>query len=117
MDASLPALSPKQLARFFPSDDLPRLRRLTDCFLPEDVLSEEQTEIQPTSDTPTAIRRSLHEQFRPFSTRVILDANAVLKDLHYLAKTRKNPDARSSLQETIDAGTVENQCTDESRIG
>jgi predicted nucleic acid-binding protein len=107
MDDSPPALSSRQIARLFPSDDLPGLRRLTDYVLPDDGLPETQNEIQPTSETTTALQESLRERFRPFSTRVILDANAVLKDLHYLAKTRNNPDARSSLQETIDAGTVQ----------
>jgi len=107
MDSSPPALSPKQLARLFPSDDLPRLRRLADWFLHDDDSSEEQNEIQPASGKQSTIRRTLRERFRPFSTRVILDANAVLKDLHFLAKTRKKPDARSSLQETMDAGTVQ----------
>jgi len=107
MDDSPPALSSRQIAHLFPSDDLPGLRRLTDCFLPENDASEKQNELQPAPETTTALRKSLRERFRPFSTRVILDANAVLKDLHYLAKTRNNPDARSSLQETIDAGTVQ----------
>jgi predicted nucleic acid-binding protein len=37
---------------------------------------------------------------------IILDANAVLDDLRWLADKRENPEARTDLLETLDAGTI-----------
>jgi predicted nucleic acid-binding protein len=42
----------------------------------------------------------------PYQMSIILDANAVLDDLRWLADKRENPEARTDLLETLDAGTV-----------
>jgi len=43
---------------------------------------------------------------RPFQEWFVIDANEVRDELSFLAKNRKKPDARTSLQELVDAGTV-----------
>lgn len=42
----------------------------------------------------------------PYQMSIILDANAVLDDLRWLADKRENPEARTDLLETLDAGTI-----------
>lgn len=83
-------LTTQQVAEVFPSDSLAPLRRLYDL-----VCGEEGPKGEIAGTRP-----------RPFEKSIILDANAVLKDLHFLAKTRDNPEARTALQEVIDAGTI-----------
>ena len=48
----------------------------------------------------------LHALGIPVQLRVVLDANAVFQDLIWLTKSRRNPAARTRLQELIDNGTV-----------
>lgn len=38
--------------------------------------------------------------------RLVIDSNVVIEELLYLVKSRKNPSARTSLQEAIDSGAV-----------
>ncbi len=39
-------------------------------------------------------------------TRFVIDSNIIIKDLIWLARTRKNKSARTNLQEVIDSGIV-----------
>jgi hypothetical protein len=36
----------------------------------------------------------------------IIDANVAIKEIYFLAEKREKPDARTAIQEYVDAGTV-----------
>jgi len=97
------------VAEIFPSDDLQRIRNLADAVFDSSKAEEALNRIaENRTSEATATRDTGRElRLRPFSLDIILDANAILKDLHFLTKRRENPNARTALQEVIDAGTVE----------
>jgi predicted nucleic acid-binding protein len=101
-------LSDRQIREIFPSDQLAVVRDLADALLSGGAeegtaasvdVDDHQRKIQ--SDTAGKAFR-----LRPYSLDLILDANAVLRDIRFLVKNQTNPEARTDLQETIDAGTV-----------
>ncbi len=67
---------------------------------------------QTTSDELSSLRKLFSEDglFASFGNlfqiNLILDANAILKDIRWLACKAKNPNARTSLIEAIDAKTI-----------
>lgn len=77
------------LRHIFRSDLLPAIRTL---------LTEPD---QHSGRNPSSTTRLV-----PYQMSIILDANAVLDDLRWLADKRENPGARTDLLETLDAGTI-----------
>jgi predicted nucleic acid-binding protein len=102
-------LTDNQIREVFPSDNLAVVRGLVDQMrsastkggalrnVDSDALTESNGE---SASTETPFRP------RPYSIDLILDANAVLSDIRFLVKNRMDPEARTDLQETIDAGTI-----------